>query len=120
LLAPCPWFVSRSDTVVSGAVFIFDLDCVLYTRGDVNGDGRQSLADPLALLNHLYLDAQAPACPRAADYNADDELSLADAICGLSFIYLDGPEPSAPYPDCGGETWEEQALGCEEPETCTE
>src|SRR5690606_22844556 len=47
--------------------------------GDVNGDGRLDVADPIALGNHLYRGGRAPACAAAADFNGDEHVEADDA-----------------------------------------
>src|SRR5688572_22806819 len=67
-----------------------------FRRGDVNGDAVIDLSDPVALLGHLFLGKEAPACSDAADANDDGALDLADAIHVLSHLFQGGAAP--PYP----------------------
>lgn len=75
----------------------------LFVRGDVNGDGKLDIADPILTLQYLFgTDAQLP-CEDAADANDDGVLNIADAVFELSFLFTPGvvmPEPSGePGPD---------------------
>ena len=71
-----------------------------FLRGDVNGDGRINLPDPLATLRFV-LGGALLACPDAADMNDSGHLDLTDAILALEFIFRDGAPPSAPFPASG-------------------
>src|SRR5258705_10772892 len=47
-----------------------------FRRGDVTGDGGISLADPMALLYHLFLGGASPRCLDAADADDSGRLNL--------------------------------------------
>lgn len=77
-----------------------------FVRGDCNADGSFAnsscdIADPIFLLNHLFVGGPAPPCARACDSNGDGALDLSDAVHELSYCFLGGPEPPAPFPACG-------------------
>jgi hypothetical protein len=74
------------------------LDRCRFRRGDLDGDGALTLADPLR-----WLTAPPPggACPAAADANGDGALDLADPVALLEHLFLGGPSPPAPFPGCG-------------------
>lgn len=91
----------------------------LFVRGDVNGDGRTNLADPIALLDYLYVDAAAPGCLDAADANNDGRLQLSDPIYILSFLFNNGQPFVSPHPECGRDT-ERDALDCKRFDPCKE
>ncbi len=72
-----------------------------FVRGDVNQDGAVNIADPIALLGHLFASKPAPDCRDAADGNDDGALNIADAIKILGHLFASaGPLP-APFPACG-------------------
>ena len=74
-----------------------------FIRTDANGDGLTNIADPLAILNYLFLEGEI-GCFKAADCNDDGGLNLADAVQGLIFLfYSNAPTPPAPFPICGGD-----------------
>ena len=84
---------------------------VLLIRGDYTADGRVNLADPIAILNRLFLAAPASTCELAGDSNGDGALNLSDAVYALDFLFAGRSVPPPPFPDCG--TAEPGSLGCE-------
>lgn len=89
-----------------------------FIRGDAVPDGKIDLADPIALLEHLFLGGRDPtgACLAALDGNADGVADLSDAVYLLSYLYLGGSEPAAPFPTCGRAP--ASVPGCLSPEFC--
>ncbi len=61
-----------------------------YLRGDVNASRKVDIADPIALLSHLFARGAAPRCPDAADANDDGALDIADAITILQYLFARG------------------------------
>lgn len=78
----------------------FGLHKLRLLRGDVDFDGRLAINDPIAVLEHLFLEEDL-ACPAAANADGDAMVSIADAIFVLRHLFLAGPPPGAPYPECG-------------------
>ena len=72
-----------------------------FVRGDCNMDTEIDLADPIFLLNCLFLGGPCGTCSDACDSNDDDVMDLSDAIYTLSFTFLGGPPPPLPFPTCG-------------------
>jgi hypothetical protein len=72
-----------------------------FLRGDVSGDGELGLADPVQLLNFLFLGGTALACEDAADANDDGALELTDGVQVLNFLFLGGDSPALPFPNLG-------------------
>jgi hypothetical protein len=83
--------VTTEDTN-KGQVFLNDAACASLTAeaGDVNADGAVNLADPVAILAHLFAE-QPLRCPGAAEVNGDDQFDMADAVYILQFLFLEGP-----------------------------
>lgn len=54
--------------------------------GDVNGDGRLDIGDPIALGNHLFRGGPAPVCAEAADFNGDRSVEHDDATRMSSYL----------------------------------
>jgi dockerin type I repeat protein len=72
--------------------------------GDINGDGRVDVADPIALSNHLFRGGPAPACDLAADFNDDGSLELDDGGALNSYL-VSGTQRARAFPAeeaCGG------------------
>ena len=73
-----------------------------FVRGDVTGDGTIDLADPIALLSHLFVPGSAtPTCLDAGDTNDNDQLGLEDGVLLLDYLFGGGPAPEAPFPTSG-------------------
>lgn len=69
-----------------------------FRRGDANDDGVFDIADPIAILNGLFMGPPLP-CDDAVDSNDDGGLNIADAIHGLGALFAGGPQPPAPGPE---------------------
>ncbi|MEM7261086.1 MAG: plastocyanin/azurin family copper-binding protein [Planctomycetota bacterium] len=75
----------------------------LFLRGDTNRDGSIDVADPIALLGHLFLGDPAPTCSDAADANDSGALDIADAILALDFLFGGAGSLPAPFPAEGAD-----------------
>jgi hypothetical protein len=82
-----------------------------FWRGDVNGDGRFDLSDPVATLGYLFLGSAAPGCLDAADADDSGTLDVSDAVYGLAFLFQGGPSPREPFEGCGADP-RRPSLGC--------
>lgn len=91
----------------------------LFRRGDPDGDGTPSLTDAVAILEHLFLGGEPPACAKAADIDDDGALGLTDAIVLLGHLYLGLAGPAEPFPDCGPDPTVDP-LDCRHPPDCGE
>lgn len=56
------------------------------TLGDVNGDGRISVADAISIINYALGRTPVSFVTRAADVNGDGDISLADAVAVVDII----------------------------------
>lgn len=83
-----------------------------FRRGDVDGDGKRTLTDPIALLLHLFLGGREPSCPDAADSDDDGELDIADAVLILNHLFLGGDAPAEPEAGCGLDLTEDGLPEC--------
>lgn len=84
---------------------------IQYVRGDVNGDGFITLADPISGLNHLFAGASIT-CEAGFDANASGTTDLADAIRILMLLFGGQSDLPPPYPTCGIED-NKAGLGCQ-------
>ncbi len=75
-----------------GQVFLNDGVCQpgAAQPGDANADGSVNLADPVAILSHLFRNVHL-LCPGAAEVNDDGTLNLADPIYILQHLFANGP-----------------------------
>lgn len=90
---------------------------VPFRRGDVNGDGKINLSDPIWIVSALFFGASFGPCRAAADVDDDGKLVLTDAIYTLNFLFRGGPAPPAPYPGCGEDPTDGDPA-CTEPWHC--
>jgi hypothetical protein len=92
-----------------------------FRRGDANADATLNVADPVAILTHLFSTKALP-CLDAADADGNDALELTDAVRLLGFLFLGTEPPPAPFESCGADAGgpgsEGSALGCESYEPC--
>lgn len=71
-----------------------------FIRGDANGDGSVTIADPVVILAYLFQGAPAT-CLDAHDVNDDGSVDVADAVSGLGYLFAGGPAPADPFPSSG-------------------
>jgi hypothetical protein len=85
----------------------------LFVRGDANNDGLFDVADPIFMLNYLFLDSAEPPCPDAADADNDGLLNITDPVFMVLYIFGIGVAPPYPFPDCGLESYPDvDGLDC--------
>jgi len=89
-----------------------------FIRGNANNDGKIDIADPIWVLNELFLAGPATGCQDAADANDDDMVNLSDAEYLIDYLFKAGPVPPAPFAACGEDTTSPETLGCETNATC--
>lgn len=83
----------RAATNLTGGSF--------FRRGDVNADGVNDIADPVAALDQLF-GASFVSCENAVDANDDEQVDVADIIFLLNLLFEPGsPEPAFPFASCG-------------------
>jgi len=88
-----------------------------FRRGDFNQDDQFDIADPVKLLDFLFLSGGDPRCLDAGDINDDSAVDIADSLYGLGYLFLGGPAPSAPFAECGQDPTDD-SLTCEAFRTC--
>ncbi len=64
---------------------------VIVPKGDVNGDGKVTIADAVAIVNHILGQTPSAFNMRAADVDNDSEVSIADAIAVVNIILSNSP-----------------------------
>ncbi|MGH2628886.1 MAG: hypothetical protein ACRDHY_19785, partial [Anaerolineales bacterium] len=75
---------------------------VVFRRGEVDGNLRFELNDPLAVLARLFLAGDPLPCDDAADADDDGAVSVTDAVILLRRLFLGGLALPAPGPErCG-------------------
>lgn len=105
-----PSTVPGSITVGGGGPVNFD-----FIRGDFNDDGLIDVSDIAGLARALFaVPGAAPVtCEDAADANDNGALDmLQDPIYLITYVFQNGPAPAAPFPTCGPDGTDMDALGC--------
>ncbi|MBN1420235.1 MAG: DUF2341 domain-containing protein [Planctomycetes bacterium] len=87
-----------------------------FVRGDVDGDGRLNIRDPVLVLHFLYGGAPQIPCEKAADVSDDGRLDPDDAILSLRYLF-EGSQAPPPPVTCGVDPTPD-GLGCQRGETC--
>lgn len=89
-----------------------------FVRGDVNADGQLDIADPVELIEYLFLEGLVE-CEDRGDTNDDGALDIADPVRLLGYLFSGAAAPAAPFPGCW---WDGtvDGLGCDEPGQCPE
>ena len=83
-----------------------------FVRTDCNDDSMVDIADPIYLLDFLFV-ADPPTilgCRDACDANDDGQIDIADPIMILNELFGEAP-PLPPFPDCGVDP-SDDTLGC--------
>lgn len=84
---------------------------VPFIRGDANGDATVDVSDTVRIL--LYLSSGATiTCLDAADGNDDGRVDISDSVYLLANLFQGGPSPPAPFPGCGTDFYDSDALFC--------
>ncbi|MFN0058916.1 MAG: PQQ-dependent sugar dehydrogenase [Planctomycetota bacterium] len=79
--------------------WILGLSGDTFDRADPNADGAFNLADPVAVLLHLFTGL-ATTCRSAFDSNDDEMINVADPVFLLSALFAGGPLPPEPFSAC--------------------
>jgi hypothetical protein len=72
-----------------------------FKRGDVDGNQKVEITDPVKILNFLFTGGSAPACIDAADVTDTGNVGISSAIYLLNFLFLGGAPPAVPFPEPG-------------------
>ncbi|HLU48364.1 MAG TPA: CotH kinase family protein, partial [Planctomycetota bacterium] len=68
-----------------------------FIRGDVDGNGKLQIVDPVRILAWLYRGGAAPECEDWADADDNGAIEIADAVYLLDSIFRRGSLPPAPF-----------------------
>ena len=93
-------FVTFLCTITFGFV-VSALSAADFIRGDVNGDGKVSLADAHALTGFFFLGTGPLECGDAGDVDDNGELEISDTIGVLGYVALGWEPPPPPFPEPG-------------------
>jgi uncharacterized repeat protein (TIGR01451 family) len=80
-----PWIAAPASGPVIRTIGLY---------GDVNGDGKLSVADVIYLINYLFKGGPAPNPSSAADVNCDAKINVADVIYLINYLFKGGPAPA--------------------------
>ena len=92
-----------------------DVTCApgtLFVRGDCNADSGIDIGDPIAVLGVLFSGTGPALCDDACDMNDDGSVDISDPIFLLSNLFSGGADPAAPFPGCGTDGADTDALDC--------
>jgi hypothetical protein len=89
-----------------------------FVRGNANNDGKIDIADPIWIINELFLAGPETICQDAADANDDDMVNLADAEYMIMYLFQAGTAPAAPFDTCGEDTTSPGTLTCAQGGNC--
>lgn len=107
-----------------GEVRIYDyatievVPATAFVRGDCNIDGGMDISDAVFGLGVLFTGAGPARCEDACDANDDGGLDISDMVFMLDNLFVFGPPPPSPFPDCGTDPTDSDALCCEFNPTC--
>ena len=91
----------------------------MFRRGDVNSDGRMDVADPVRLLNFLFLGVPSKiACVESADVDGTGAVDITDGVSILLYLFLGGRPPVPPFPGCGSEPIFGRVAACDPGVSC--
>lgn len=94
------WKRSNQAGGSPGKILGVSADLPVFTRGEVNGDGRINLTDALVILRYLFQGGDAPGCLQSADVGGDEQVKLDDAVVLLQYLFQDIGTP-IPLPGPG-------------------
>jgi len=92
--------------------FLASADPAPFVRGDANADGKVNIADPIWIMNQLFLAGPESPCASAADANDDGQVSTVDAVYLATYLFQHGAVPAVPFPACGADGTAD-SLTCE-------
>ena len=92
-------------------VFVQAVNAVSFVRGEVTGDRKVDISDPVRILGWLFTGDTEPSCLDAADSNDDGHADLSDAVAILSFLFGGAAPPAPPFGACGVDPTGDE-LGC--------
>ncbi|MEM7234441.1 MAG: hypothetical protein AAF517_19840, partial [Planctomycetota bacterium] len=84
-----------------------------FVRGDVNLDGRLSLADVFSILGYMH-QGQGLLCHDAADVDDSGTINGTDFAFILGTLFFRHAPPPPPYPSAGVDPTDADGLGCEQ------
>lgn len=64
-----------------------------FLCGDIDGDTRINIGDPVYLINYIFKGGPAPNPLAAGDVNADARINIGDAVHMINYIFKSGPAP---------------------------
>ena len=72
--------------------------------GDVNRDGKTSIADAVFMVNYLFNSGPAPDPLSIGNVNCIAEIDITDVVYLINYLFKSGPAPGDPdddgVPDC--------------------
>jgi hypothetical protein len=86
----------------------------VFRRGDGDASGVIDITDAIRVLGYLFLGAEPPPCPDAADTDDNGALEITDPIRVLGYLFLGSEPPPRPGPTtCGPDPTTDGLDACE-------
>ena len=90
----------------------------IFRRGDANGDGGVDVSDAVMVLQYLFEGALI-GCVDAADFGDNGSVNIADPVAIVGFLFGGDAPPTAPWPACGVDPTDTDALPvCQSHSSC--
>lgn len=96
----------RACNMTSARLFIEHIhgdDSHRFIRGNANGDLRFDIADPIWIVNELYLEGPPSQCPDDSDSNDDGIVDASDVVYLIEYLFRAGSSPPTPFLECGAD-----------------
>jgi|GEM_PF-6969212 len=90
----------NNNTITGTKIVKVDVSRPYFRRGDLDGDGRLTIVDPIRILQYAFQGGEAPACLDVADVNADRKVDLTDAVHLLTYLFAGGKPVSDKILNC--------------------
>jgi hypothetical protein len=81
----------------------------IFRRGDPNGDGSVDVSDAVSMLQYLF-EGLPISCVDAADFADNGSVNIADPVGLVGFLFGGESPPAQPYPNCGTDINDTDAL----------
>ncbi len=88
-----------------------------FSRGDIDGNTRIEITDPILTLDYSILGRYTPPCLDSADANDDGRVDISDTVFLLGYIFRGTAAPPPPHETCDEDPTED-GLSCEEYDLC--
>jgi hypothetical protein len=89
-----------------------------FLRSNANADEKTDMADPIFILNYLFMGSGDPPCKKSSDLDDNGDINISDAIYLLRYLFIAGMSPAEPFSSCGPDPTMD-GLTCESFPVCS-